>query len=71
MLRSYQLPIERLGHDPELDNEVAGQVLWLDFAALLPPEADKGGFVIAHDSPGVRAADEAPAVNRKSIRCVT
>ena len=60
------VPIEGFGHRPELDNEVAREVLRLDFAALFPPEAEQGGFVIAHDDPGVRAADEAPAVSRKA-----
>jgi len=49
-------PIERLGHQTELDGEVAGQVLWLDFATLFPPEAEQGGLVFAHDDAGVRAA---------------
>ena len=54
--------IEGLGHDPELDDEVAGQVLGLDLAALLAPKADEGGLIIAHDDPGVRAADEVAAI---------
>ena len=56
------VPVEGLGHDPELDDEVAGEVLRLDLAALFPPQAEQGGLVIAHDDPGVRAADEGPAV---------
>ena len=52
-------PVEVLGDDAELDDEVAGQVLRLDFAALFPPQPQQGGLVIAHDDPGVRAADEA------------
>ena len=56
------VPVEGLGHDPELDDEVAGEVLGFDLAALLPPQADEGGFVIAHDGPGVRAADELAAI---------
>ena len=51
-------PIEGLGREPELDDEVAGEVLGLDLAALLAPEAEQGGLVIPHDDPGVRAADE-------------
>ena len=42
-----------LGHDAELNDEVAREVLRLEFAALLAPEADKGGFVVPHDDPGV------------------
>ena len=29
-----------------------------NFAALFPPEAKKGGLVVAHDDPGVGAADK-------------
>ncbi len=52
------VPIESFGHDPELHDEVAGKVLRFGLAALLPPEAEEGSFIIAHDDPGVRAADE-------------
>ena len=45
--------VEGLGDDAELDDEVAGEVLGLDLAALLPPEAEQGGLVVAHDDPGV------------------
>ena len=31
-------PIKVLRHHSELDDEIAGQVLWLDLAALFPPE---------------------------------
>ena len=55
------VPVERLGDHPELDDEIAGEVLRLDLAALLAPEAEQGGFIIAHDDPGVRAADEVAA----------
>ena len=51
--------VEGLGHHPELDDEVAGEVLRLDLAALFPPQAEQGSLVVAHDDPGVRAADEA------------
>ena len=53
--------IEVLGCRPELHDEVAGQVLRLGLAAFLAPQADQGGFIAAHDDPGVRAADEVPA----------
>jgi hypothetical protein len=54
--------VEVLGHHPELDNEIGGQVLRLDFAALFPPEPEEGRLAVAHDDPGVRAADERAAV---------
>jgi len=46
-----------------LDDKVAGEVLGLAFAALFPPEALQDHLVIAHDDPGVRAADEVAAVS--------
>ena len=55
-------PVEVLGHGAELDNQVAGEVFRLDFAALLAPQPDQGGLVVAHDDPGVRAADKGAAV---------
>jgi hypothetical protein len=54
-------PVQMLGDDPELDDEVAGQVLGLGLAALSPPQLQEGLFVPAHDDPRVRAADEGPA----------
>ena len=53
--------IEVLGHRRELDKEIAGQVLWLGFAALFAPEPDQRLLVIAHDDPGVRAAHKVAA----------
>ena len=55
------VPVELLGHEPELDDEVAGQVLRLGLAALFPPEPEQGGFVSPHDDPGIGAADEGSA----------
>ena len=51
-------PIEVLGHDPELDDEIAGQILWLDFAALFAPKPQQSLLIIAHDDPGIRTADK-------------
>jgi hypothetical protein len=51
-------PVQMLGDDPELDDKVAGQVLRLGLAALLPPQLEQGLFVLAHDDPRIRAADE-------------
>ena len=50
--------VELLGGGPELHDEVAGQVLRLGLASLLPPKPNQGGFVVSHDDPGVGAADE-------------
>ena len=62
VLRSYQRRLSSSVDAAELDDEVAGEVLGLDLAALLPPEPEQGGFVVPHDDPGVRAADEGAAV---------
>ena len=51
-------PVEVLGRSPELDNEVARQVFRFSLAALFAPQTDQGGFIAAHDDPGIRTADE-------------
>ena len=48
--------VELLGHQPKLNDELAGQVGGLDFAALFLPQPDQGSLVAAHDDAGVRAA---------------
>ena len=55
-------PVEVLGCGAELDDQAAGEVLGLNFAALLPPQPNEIGFVVAHDDPGVRAADESISI---------
>src|SRR5262245_27581063 len=51
-------PIEVFGHDAELHHEVPREVLRFGLAALLPPKAQEGGLVRAHNNAGVRAANE-------------
>src|SRR5208282_1281125 len=53
-------PVEVLGDSSELHDEVAGEVLRYGFAALFAPEPQECGFIVAHDDPGVRTADEIP-----------
>jgi hypothetical protein len=55
-------PVELLGRDPELNDKVAGKVLRLDFPALLPPEAEEGGFIVAYD---IRASE--PPMNARRL----
>ena len=55
-------PIEVLGDCPKLNNQVPREVLRLDLPSLLPPQPHQGDFVIAHDDPGVRAADKRAAI---------
>jgi hypothetical protein len=50
------MPIESLRCHPELDKEVAGEVLRLEVPPLFPPESKQGGFVIPHNDAGVGAA---------------
>jgi hypothetical protein len=53
--------VELLSRDPELDYEIAGQILRLDPAPLLPPQPDQRRFIISHDDAGIGAADEISA----------
>jgi hypothetical protein len=46
-------PIQLLGGEAELHNQVAGQVLWLGFTAFFSPQPQQRGLVIAHDDSGV------------------
>jgi hypothetical protein len=55
-------PVELLGGAPELHDEIASQILRLTVASFLAPEANEGGFVAAHDDPGVRAANKGTAL---------
>jgi hypothetical protein len=55
-------PVEVLGGEAELDDEVAGEVLRPDLAPLLLPQADQGFLVLAHDDASIRASDEVAAV---------
>ena len=56
-------PVEVLGSQAELDDEVAGQVLRLDFAAFLPPEPQQG----ASSSPMMIRASEPPMKWRRGL----
>src|SRR6266567_8084205 len=49
------VPIEGLGHHPELDDQVPGQVRWLKLVAFFPPELDERRFIVSHNDPRVRA----------------
>jgi hypothetical protein len=54
--------VEVLGDDPKLDDQVVGQLLGYDLAALLPPQPNERGFVLAHDNARIRPADKAATV---------
>ena len=55
-------PVQVLRGMPELDQQVAGEVLGLDLAPFLPPEPNDGSLVGAHDDPRIRAADECATI---------
>src|SRR5437773_2283098 len=59
--------IQFFGGSPELHDEVAGQIRWLGLTPFLPPQADQGGFIAAHDDPGIGSAYEASStpINRR------
>ena len=64
VLASIPAPVQVLGRQAELDDEVAREVLRLDLAALLAPEPEEGGLVVAHDDPGIGAADEVATIRQ-------
>src|SRR5262249_26320376 len=54
-------PVQIFSRHPELDQEVAGQILRLDLAALFAPKADQARLVIPHNDPRIETADEVTA----------
>jgi hypothetical protein len=67
------VPVKVLGDSAELDDEVAGKVLRLEFAAFLAPESNERRLVRAHDDPSVGAADKGSTLGKfaklQCIRC--
>ena len=61
--------VEVLRGRPELHDEVAGKVLRPDLAALLLPESDEGGLVVAHDDAGIGASDEEATIDSHTAHC--
>jgi hypothetical protein len=60
--------VELLGCPPELHDEVPREVLQLGLAPFFAPEPNQGGFIVAHDDPCVRAADEETALRSRNVR---
>jgi hypothetical protein len=56
------MPVEGLGHEAKLDDEVAGQVLRLGLAPFLLPQAEEGCLV----APMITLASEPPIKWRRS-----
>jgi hypothetical protein len=61
-------PVQLLGREAELHNEIAREVLRFDFASFLPPQPQQGSLIIAHDDPGIRPADEIAAIGGSTFR---
>jgi hypothetical protein len=55
------VPVQVLGGEAQLDDEVSREVLGPDLAPLLLPQADQRLLVLADDVAGVGAANEAVA----------
>jgi len=53
-------PVQVLSRNAKLDDEIAGEILRLDFAPLFAPKPEEGGFILAHNYPRIGAADEIP-----------
>ena len=54
--------IELFGGEPELNDELAGEIRWWGLAALFLPQPDQGILVAAHNDAGVGAAHKILAV---------
>jgi hypothetical protein len=54
--------VQLFGRDPELNDQIARQILRLDLTAFFLPKPDQRSFVNAHDSPGVRPTNKPAAV---------
>src|SRR5215469_8038944 len=54
------IPVEGLGHEAKLDDEVVGEVLRLGLTAFLAPQPQQGSLIAPNVDPGVGAADKAP-----------
>ena len=55
-------PVQLLGGEAELHDQIAGQVRWLNVAPLFPPQTKQRALIVTQDDPGVRAADERAAI---------
>src|SRR5262245_17207940 len=56
------VPVQMLGNDPELNDEIARKILRLDLATLLAPQAQQRGLILPYDDPSVRAAKEGASI---------
>src|SRR5262249_4448247 len=64
-------PIEALGREPELHEQVTRIIRRLCLTPLLLPKPEEGGLVAPHDNPCVRATEERAALDRlASFHCI-
>ena len=61
-LRLVPAPVQVLSGQAQLDRQIPRQILGLNLAPLLPPKPQQRTLIIAHNDPGVGAADEASTV---------
>src|SRR6516165_3036453 len=55
-------PVQLLGRNTKLDNEIGGQVLRLDLATLLPPQPGQRPLISPHNDASVGSANEIAAM---------
>ena len=59
--------VQIFGDEPQLDDQLTREVQTCLLTALLPPECEERLLVLAHDDPGIGAADEAPSIRAKRL----
>jgi len=57
-------PVQVLGRNAKLNDQIAGEILRLHFAPLFSPEAEERGFIVPDNDPGVRPADEVASIRK-------
>jgi hypothetical protein len=50
------VPVQVLGRQAQLNDEIVRQVVGRDLSAFFPPQSDEGGLIVAHDDAGIGAA---------------
>jgi hypothetical protein len=57
-------PIEILGCEPELHDQIVGEIQRLDLTPLFLPQSYQGSFIVAHNDPRIGAADEPAPIDK-------
>jgi hypothetical protein len=58
------VPVQLLGRNTKLNNEIAREVFGLDFTPLFLPQPEEGGLIGTHNDPSIRPADEVATTSR-------